>query len=274
MRLKDKIALITGGTSGIGRRTIERFVEEGATVTFTGRRPDLGAEVAAATGATFIRADAASEADAEATVKAVLDTHGRIDILMNNAGGPSQGGRVEDLSLENFDKAIATHVRGALAHIKYAAPSMRARGQGAIINVGSIAGHRTGYTTSMFYAIAKAAVIHMTRCVSMDLGENGVRVNAISPGVIATGIFAKAAGMDDESAERTVDKVTDILAGVQAIPRAGITDDIANAAVYLGSDEASFVNGEDIVVDGGLIPGLTTSQATATRSRWAEVFRD
>lgn len=274
MRLKDKIALITGGTSGIGKRVIERFVEEGATVTFTGRRADLGEEVAAATGATFIRADAASEADAEATVKAVLDAHGRIDILMNNAGGPSQGGRIEDLSLENFDTAIATHVRGALAHIKHAAPSMRARGQGAVINVGSIAGHRTGYTTSMFYSIAKAAVIHMSRCVAMDLGEDGVRVNSISPGVIATGIFAKAAGMEHGKAEGTVDRITDVLAGVQAIPRAGITDDIANAAVYLGSDEASFVNGEDIVIDGGLIWGLRTSQAAETRGRWAEVFKD
>lgn len=274
MRLKDKIALITGGTSGIGRRVIERFIEEGAIVTFTGRRADLGAEVAQATGATFIQADASSEADAERVVNQVLATHGRIDILMNNAGGPSQGGRIEDLDLSNLDIALDTHVRGALAHIKYAATSMRARGQGAIINVGSIAGHRAGYTTSLFYSVAKAAVIHMTRCVAMDLGENGVRTNAISPGVIATGIFAKAAGLDHKKAETTVEGITSMLAEVQAIPRAGITDDIANAAVYLGSDEASFVNGEDIVIDGGLIWGLRTSQAQATRAKWAEAFKD
>ena len=274
MRLENKVALITGGTSGIGRRVIERYLEEGAVVTFTGRRPDLGAEVATATGATFIQADASSEADAERVVKQVLDTHGHIDILMNNAGGPSQGGRIEDLDLTNLDVALNTHVRGALAHIKYAAASMRARGQGAIINVGSIAGHRTGYTTSLFYSVAKAAVIHMTRCVAMDLGENGVRTNAISPGVIATGIFAKAAGLDADKAETTVEGITDMLAEVQAIPRSGITDDIANAAVYLGSDESSFVNGEDIVIDGGLIWGLRTSQAQATRAKWAEAFKD
>ena len=272
MRLKDKIALITGGTSGIGKRVIERYIEEGAVVTFTGRRRALGDEVAAATGATFVEADAASEADAERVVKGVLDTHGRIDVLMNNAGGPSQGGRVEDLDLANLDTAFNTHVRGALAHIKYAAPAMRAAGQGSIVNVGSIAGHRTGYTTSLFYAVAKAAVIHMTRCTAMDLGENGVRVNAISPGVIATGIFAKAAGLDHEKAETTVENITEMLAGVQAIPRAGITDDIANAAVFLGSDEASFINGEDIVIDGGLIWGLRTSQAAETRGRWAKAF--
>lgn len=274
MRLRDKIALVTGGTSGIGRRTVERFVEEGATVTFTGRRSDLGREVAAATGATFIQADAASEADAERVVRAVEGEHGRVDILMNNAGGPSQGGRIEDLDLTNLDIAIATHLRGAMAHIKYAAPAMRERGAGSIVNIGSIAGLRTGYTSSMFYAIAKAAVIHMTRVVAMDLGENGVRVNSISPGAIATGIFAKAAGMDHAAAEKTAARVTGILAGAQAIPRAGLPDDIAHAAVYLASDESSFVNGEDIVVDGGLIPGLTVSQAVATRSKWAETFRD
>lgn len=272
MRLDGKIALVTGGTSGIGRRVIERFVEEGATVTFTGRRAELGNEVAEATGARFIEADAQSEDDARRVVAAVEEAHGHIDILMNNAGGPSQGGRIEELDLTRFDQQIAVHVRGALAHIQAVAPGMRARGAGSIINVGSIAGHRTGYTTSMFYAVAKAAVIHMTRCVAMDLGEAGVRVNSISPGVIATGIFAKAAGLADEKAETLVDTIKGLITDVQAIPRAGITDDIAHCAVYLGSDEAGFVNGEDIVIDGGLIPGLTTSQAQATRGKWAEVF--
>lgn len=274
MRLEGKIALVTGATSGIGRRTVERFVEEGAKVTFTGRRADLGQEVAAATGATFIQADAASEADAEGTVRAVEEAHGRIDILMNNAGGPSHRARVEDLSMEALDQTLSVHLRGALAHIKHAARDMRARGAGSIINIGSIAGHRTGYTTSMIYAIAKAGVIHMSRCCAMELGEDGVRVNSISPGAIATGIFAKAAGLDHAHAERTAERVTGMLAEAQAIPRTGLPEDIANAAVFLGSDESGFINGEDIVVDGGLIWGLRASQANATRDRWAEVFGD
>ena len=272
MRLEGKIAVVTGGTSGIGRRVVERFCDEGATVVFTGRRAALGMEVAGATGATFVEADAASPADAERTIKQALDVHGRIDILMNNAGAPAPGGRVEDLSFAGFDQAIAVHVRGALAHIKYAAPAMRTQGAGSIINVGSVAGHRAGYSSSLTYAVAKAAVIHMTRCVAMELGEDGVRVNSISPGGIATGIFAKSLGMEAEKAEATAEKVKSALATLQAIPRAGITDDIAGAAVYLGSDEASFVNGEDIVVDGGLIWGRRHSEVMRGGGAWSQLF--
>ena len=272
MRLDGKVALITGGTSGIGKRVIERYVEEGATVVFTGRRAALGAEVAAATGAQFVQADAASEADAERAVKTVLNAHGRIDVLMNNAGGPAARGRIEDLPMDGVDAALSVHVRGAMAHMKHAAPAMRAQGAGSVINVGSIAGHRAGYTTSMIYAVAKAAVIHMTRCAAMELGEDGVRVNSISPGVIATGIFAKAMGMEHEKAETMVEKVKEVLPTMQAVPRAGLTDDIAHAAVYLGSDEAGFVNGEDIVIDGGLIWGRRFSETQKGGGTWAKLF--
>ncbi|MEM6622175.1 MAG: SDR family oxidoreductase [Pseudomonadota bacterium] len=273
MRLEGKVALITGGTSGIGRRVIERYREEGAEVVFTGRRQALGQEVAAATGGTFMEADAGSEADAERVVKAVLDAHGRLDVLMNNAGAPAASrGRMEDLDLISFDQTVQVHVRGALAHMKYAAPAMRAAGKGAVINVGSVAGHRSGYSGSIFYGIAKAAVIHMTRLAAMELGEDGVRVNAISPGVIATGIFAKAMGLDPDKAETMVEKIKEALPDMQAIPRAGITDDIANCAVYLGSDEAGFVNGEDIVIDGGLIWGRRFSETQTGGGTWSKLI--
>jgi NAD(P)-dependent dehydrogenase (short-subunit alcohol dehydrogenase family) len=167
MRLAGKVAVVTGGTSGIGRRVVERFRAEGAEVVFTGRRAVLGDEIAAASGATFIEADAGSEADAERTIQHTLDRHGRIDILMNNAGGLAPAGRLEALPFDGFDAAIRVHVRGALAHIKHVAAPMRAQGAGSIINVGSVAGHRAGYRCSMIYAIAKAAVIHMTRCAAM-----------------------------------------------------------------------------------------------------------
>jgi NAD(P)-dependent dehydrogenase (short-subunit alcohol dehydrogenase family) len=260
MRLESKIAIVTGGTSGIGRRIVALFREQGAEVIFTGRRGALGEEVASETGAAFLQADAASEADAERVVRAVLDRHGHIDVLVNNAGGPAPIGRVEELPLDGFDRAMAVHVRGALAHIKHAAPPMRAAGRGSIVNIGSIAGHRAGYSSSMIYSVAKAAVIHLTRCAAMELGEDGVRVNSISPGAIATGIFAKAVGMDHEAADATVEKVKGLMAGMQVIPRAGLTDDIAHTALFLASDEASFVNGEDIVVDGGLIWGRRYSE--------------
>ncbi len=272
MRMKDKVALVTGGTSGIGKRIVERFIEEGATVFFSGRRTALGAEVAKATGATFIEANVALEADAERSVTRTLEHNGRLDVLVNNAGGPASGNPLEDLSLQDFDEAVAVHVRGTLAHIKHASKTMRAQAQGSIINIGSIAGHRAGYSSSITYGVVKAAVIHLTRCAAMELGEENVRANSISPGGIATGIFAKAAGLDAASAETMVEKTKGALAKFQAIPRAGVPDDIANAAVFLGSDEASFVNGEDIVIDGGLIWGRRASETRASRQALKGLF--
>ena len=272
MRLEGKIAVVTGGTSGIGRRVVERFRTEGAEVVFTGRRAGLGDEAAKTSGATFVMADAGSEPDAERTIKQTLDRHGRIDILMNNAGAPAPPGRLEDLPLDGFDEAIRVHLRGTLAHMKHAAPAMRAQAGGSIINVGSVAGHRAGYSGSMIYAVAKAAVIHLTRCAAMELGEDGVRVNSISPGGIATGIFAKSMGMATEQAETTAEQVKGALATIQAIPRAGITDDIASAAIFLASDEASFVNGEDMVIDGGLIWGRRHSEAVKGGGTWSRLF--
>jgi NAD(P)-dependent dehydrogenase (short-subunit alcohol dehydrogenase family) len=259
-RLEGKVALVTGGTSGIGRRIVERFVEEGAKVAFSGRRRSLGEEVAKASGAMFVEADVADENEARKSVEAVRERFGRLDILVNNAGGPAKGGRVEEISLEAFDLAIDVHVRGTLAHMKYAAPIMRAQRSGSIVNIGSIAGHRAGYSSSLIYATAKAAIIHMTRCVAMELGEDGVRVNSISPGAIATGIFGKAMGLDHAEAEKTAERIKVPFASMQAIPRAGTVDDIANAVLFLASDEAGFITGEDVVIDGGVIWGRRFSE--------------
>jgi NAD(P)-dependent dehydrogenase (short-subunit alcohol dehydrogenase family) len=263
MRLKGKVAIVTGGTSGIGRRMVERFVEEGASVFFSGRRVEFGAEVAKATGATFIEADVALEADAARTIATAAKLNGRVDVLVNNAGSPAVGGRLEALPLETFDAAIAVHVRGALAHIKHVSALMRAQHQGSIVNIGSVAGHRAGYSSSISYGVAKAALIHLSRCAAMELGEDNVRVNSISPGGIATGIFGKAMGLAPAVAEASAEKIKTVLGKMQTIPRAGLPDDIANAAVYLASDESTFVNGEDIVVDGGLIWGRRFSEAAA-----------
>ncbi len=263
MRLKGKVAVVTGGTSGIGRRMVERFIEEGAAVVFSGRRAALGAEVSKATGATFVEADVAIEADAVRTIRKAVDLHGRVDVLVNNAGGAAPGGRLETLPLDGFDHALAIHVRGALAHIKHVSSIMRAQRQGSIINIGSVAGHRAGYSSSLIYGVAKAALIHLSRCAAMELGEDNVRVNSISPGGIATGIFGKAMGLDAAAAEASVEKVKGVLSKFQTIPRAGSPDDIASAAIFLASDEATFVNGEDIVVDGGLIWGRRFSEVAA-----------
>jgi NAD(P)-dependent dehydrogenase (short-subunit alcohol dehydrogenase family) len=272
MRLQDKVAVITGGTSGIGRRMVERFVEEGASVFFSGRRAELGAEVARLTGATFIEADAAVEADAARTIAAAKASHGRIDVLVNNAGGATGSARLETVSLEDFDYTFAVHVRGAMAHMKHVASLMRAQQKGSIINIGSIAGHRAGYAGTLGYSAAKAALIHLSRCAALELGEDNVRVNSISPGGIATGIFGKAYGLKGAAAEASAEKMKAVLGKMQAVPRAGVPDDIVNAAIYLASDESSFVNGTDIVVDGGAIGGRRFSEVMAGRQATRTLF--
>jgi len=242
---------------------VERFVEEGAAVFFTGRRAELGSEVARLTGTTFIEADAAVEADVVRTIATAKAGSGRIDVLVNNAGGATGSARIESVSLEDFDNTFAVHVRGAMAHMKHVAALMRAQRQGSIINIGSIAGHRAGYTGTLGYSAAKAALIHLSRCAALELGEDNVRVNSISPGGIATGIFGKAYGLKGAAAEASAEKVKAVLEKVGAVPRAGIPDDVVNAAIYLASDESSFVNGADIVVDGGAIGGRRFSEVTA-----------
>ena len=130
-----------------------------------------------------------------ALIALAVEKFGRIDCLFNNAGGPAQTGGIEGLEVERFDAAMATLVRSVMLGMKHAAPHMRKQGSGSIINNGSIAGRLAGFSSSMVYGAAKAAVIHLTKCVAMELGEAGIRVNSISPGAIATGIFGKALGL-------------------------------------------------------------------------------
>ncbi len=262
MRLDNKVAVVTGGTSGIGRCIVERFAREGARVVFSGRRAALGAEVARLTGATFVEADVALEADAERTIGAAVAAHGTLDVVVNNAGMGSRTGRIERTSLDAFDQMMAVHVRGALAHMKYASPIMRARKAGSIVNIASVGGHRAGFG-SLAYSAAKAALIHLSRCAAVELGEDNVRVNSISPGGIATGIFGKAMGLESASAEVSAEKVKGAMATFQPIPRAGLSEDVAAAALFLASDESSFITGDDIVVDGALILGRRPSEVRA-----------
>jgi NAD(P)-dependent dehydrogenase (short-subunit alcohol dehydrogenase family) len=254
--LDGKVAIITGATSGIGHRTAELFVAEGARVAFTGRREAEGKALAAALGdnGRFIRADATLEDDWRRVIGETLAAFGRLDALFNNAGGPAPTGSITSVPVDGFDAAMAL-VRSVMLGIKHAAPIMMRQKSGSIINNGSVAAHLAGYSSSMIYGAAKAAVNHLTKCAAMELGEHGVRVNSISPGAIATGIIPKALGMEAKKADGIADRMKDAFAKVQPVPRAGITDDIAQAAIWLASDRSTFVNGIDIVVDGGLIGG-------------------
>ncbi|MFZ4756641.1 MAG: SDR family NAD(P)-dependent oxidoreductase [Burkholderiaceae bacterium] len=256
-RLQDKVCIITGATSGIGLRTAEVFAAEGAHVVIAGRREAEGRALEAVIGerCLFVRTDVTEEAQVKALIDATMARHGRIDCLFNNAGGPAPVGGIETIPADGFDAAIATLLRSVMLGMKHVAPIMMAQGSGSVINNGSIAGSRAGYSTSMVYSAAKAAVIHLTRCAAMQLGERNVRVNTISPGGIATGIFGKALGLPTDRAEASAEAVKVGLARMQPVPRAGLPEDIAQAAVFLASDASSFVNGHDLVVDGGVIGG-------------------
>jgi NAD(P)-dependent dehydrogenase (short-subunit alcohol dehydrogenase family) len=256
--LDNKIAIITGGTSGIGERTAELFVAEGASVVFTGRRRSEGEAVAKQLGARarYVKADATNEADWQRVISGTLDDHGRIDVLFNNAGGPAPTGGIEDIPVDAFDAAMALLVRSVMLGMKHVAPIMKRQRAGSIVNNGSVAAHLAGYSSSMVYSAAKAAVVHLTRCVAMELGEHGVRTNSVSPGAIATGIFAKALGVRDSSkADTMANQMKPMFATAQPIPRAGVPDDIAQCVCWLASERSTFVNGEDVVVDGGMIRG-------------------
>ena len=261
-RLDGKVAVITGATSGIGWRTAEIFVAEGAKVVVAGRRAAEGEALARKLGAAcvFRQTDVTVEDQMHALISLAVDTFGKIDCLFNNAGGPAQTGGIEGLEGDRFDAAMATLLRSVMLGMKHAAPHMKKQGYGSIINNGSIAGRLAGFSSSIVYGAAKAAVIHLTKCVAMELGEVGIRVNSISPGVIATGIFGKALGMSVEAAEKTPELMHGVYKSAQPIPRAGLPEDIAHAALFLASDESSFVNGHDLVVDGAITGGRNWTQ--------------
>jgi len=256
-RLDGKVAVITGATGGIGWRTAEVFVAEGARIVVAGRRTAEGEALAAQLGSScvFKQTDVTDEAQVKALIGTALDEFGRLDCLFNNAGGPAQTGGIEGLEVDRFDAAMATLVRSVMLGMKHAASAMKKQGAGSIINNGSIAGRLAGFSSSLVYGAAKAAVNHLTKCVAMELGESGIRVNSISPGAIATGIFGKALGLTTDAAEKTAATMREIYKTAQPIQRAGIPDDIAQAAVFLASDESTFINGHDLVVDGGITGG-------------------
>jgi NAD(P)-dependent dehydrogenase (short-subunit alcohol dehydrogenase family) len=254
-QLDGKVAIVTGATSGIGERIAEKFCAEGARVIAAGRRETEGRVLEAKYGPSlsFFRTDVTDEASVEALVGHAAAHFGRLDCLVNDAGAGSPMVSIGEVAAEHFSSVFDTNVRGAMFGMKHAAPVMIAQGAGSIITIASAAGLRGGLSGHI-YSASKAAVVHLSRSVASEISSKGVRVNTISPGGIVTGIFAKAAGLDGAAADRALGVISGLFATLQPVQRAGNTDDIANAAIFLASDAASFITGQDLAVDGGLVP--------------------
>ena len=258
MRLKDKVAVITGGGSGMGRATVEKFVAEGAKVVIADIQEDKGAALASELGpdTTFVPVDVCVEADVRGMIDTAITTYGRLDCLFNNAGFAGVTGDIEATDMgEPYQRTVDAMLKGVVMGMKYAAPIMKEQRDGAIISTASIAGVQGGWGPHVYCAV-KSAVVNLTRSVSLELGNHNIRVNAICPGGIATPIFAgqlAIGGNEDYAA-----KIRPHMAAMQPIPRAGEGSDIANAACFLASEEASFINGHALVVDGGLTAGSWT----------------
>jgi NAD(P)-dependent dehydrogenase (short-subunit alcohol dehydrogenase family) len=276
--LKGKVAVITGGTSGIGARTAEVFIAEGAKVVMAGRRKDRGERLARKLGeaASFIRTDVSVEADVKAMIDHAVHHFGRLDCLVNNAGRGSQFATIADVDLEQFDAVIAVHLRAVLAGMKYAVRIMAVQRTGSIINVASVNGIRAGLG-GHYYSAAKAAVIHLTRCAAVELGEKGIRVNSLSPGMIATGAFGKYTGMQsdeaDDNPEYAEAAISSILPRWQPLQYVGRVDDIAQAALFLATDASRFVTGQNLVVDGGISAGWPIAAVRPDRELFFRTFQ-
>lgn len=262
-QMDGKVAVITGGASGIGAGTVRRFVAEGAKVLIADLDETGGAALAEELGdaAAFLRVDVSREEQVSAMIAEATDLFGRLDCLFNNAGFGGALGPIAKTTVEDYDLTMDVLVKSVFLGIKHASPVMTEQGSGSIISTASVAGLRAGYAPHL-YSVAKCAVLHMTRTVALELGENNIRVNAICPGFIATPL---AAGHPDADEER-IQKMRDISAGAQVMGRVGEAADIANMALFLASDESQWITGQEFVVDGGFDAGPAWS-------RWPEFAR-
>jgi NAD(P)-dependent dehydrogenase (short-subunit alcohol dehydrogenase family) len=254
-RLEEKVAVITGGTSGIGEATAELFVAEGARVVICGRSVDKGQAVAARLGENcrFMTADITQEADIKRTIEATVSEFGQLDILFNNAGGPTHG-LVDAVEEEAIIYATRLLFSSAALAMKHAIPFMRQIGGGAIINNSSVAALRDSQG-DLVYSAVKAALTHYSKLAGVRLGPEGIRVNCISPGAIATPIFwggsARANTLSAEENDQKMQKLQANLAKATPLKFSGLAMDIAQGALYLASEEGRFINCHDLVIDGG-----------------------
>jgi NAD(P)-dependent dehydrogenase (short-subunit alcohol dehydrogenase family) len=263
-RLDGKVAVITGGASGMGEATARLFVSEGARVVIADLQREKGAEVARSLGdaCVYVPADVAATEDVQGMIGAAVERWGKLDIIYNNAGIGGGEGFVADTTEDVWDRTIAVDLKGVWLGMKHALPHLIRNGGGSIITTASVSG-LMGMPNQGAYAAAKAGVIGLTRVAAIENAQHYVRVNCICPGGTWTPILYA-----NPLSELRPDpmQVKEMLASVQPIPRAGLPEDIANAALWLASDESSFVTGQAIVVDGGWVASARTAAAAFPRA--------
>ncbi len=250
--LEGKVAIITGGASGLGKATVEVFVEEGAKVVIADLDVDRGETLAASLGdaAIFKRTDVSSAEEVEALVDFAVEHFGALHIMFNNAGvSPTFHSRIADDDFSDLQLCMSVNLLGAMLGTKYAARHMAKNGNGSIINTGSLGGTMPGYGV-MSYRMSKAAINHFTKCAAIEFGENGIRVNCINPGSIQTEMVSyKEPGMSQEQVDKVSAALTPLMTLGQPLQRRGNPVDIANAALYLASDRSAQVSGIALSVD-------------------------
>jgi len=242
----NKVVLVTGGTSGIGKATALAFAEAGAKVVITGRREKEGADVASEitkTGGTaaFVRADVAKDADVARAIDFILSTHGRLDVAFNNAG-VEIAGPLTEVTEEQYRRAFDINVWGVLNSMKYEIAAMLKTGGGAIVNTSSVAG-QIALPQASIYVATKHAVEGLTKAVALEFAKQGIRVNAIAPGSIDTDMVDRLVGKEGDR--------RNWLLSLHPVGRLGTSEEIAAAVLYLASDAAKFTTGTTLLVDGG-----------------------
>lgn len=272
MTLAGKHALVTGGTSGIGRAIVLDLVDNGAFVTFCGRSEARGAELEESLDGNgrFWRADVTSPDDIRSLFGAA-GQQGALDIMVNNAA-EAELGTLPDITYDTLAKAMWSVFGSVVMLTQSAAEAMRGTG-GSIVNIGSTAAHRANSSPPV-YSSLKAAVSHLTRCLALELAPQRVRVNTVSPGAIATPIFQDRMNLLDLSPQQAAPLIEHALASVNPSGLSGTVDDIARAVRFFADDANPYITGQDLVVDGGLTSGNTPLARAAEWSRIAEVLTD
>lgn len=242
--LTQKVALITGGTSGIGLAVAKNFVDNGAAVTITGRR-ETGAQVAADVGAEFIQCDSTDERQVADCFSAVEKTHGKIDILVVNAGTADDEGSIEEYPAEKMRRLVDINLGGVFIALKYGPRHMN--DDGSIITTGSVAGSGTTNAGAGVYAASKAGVAYLTRTCAVEVAARGIRANTVCPALIAgTGMMTA----DDGGPESL------LLSKLTAFGRMGRQDEVVGVYNFLASSAATFITGQELRVDGGMTAGI------------------